>query len=54
MEPKQAEKKLSREEFEKITAKLTALIGNKLRDHKDGDAEQLLFKEIRKGSNADH
>jgi hypothetical protein len=56
MEPKQEKegKKLTREEFDRITAELTTLIGDKLRDHEDGDAERLLFKEIRKGSNADH
>jgi hypothetical protein len=56
MEPKQEkeEKKLTRKEFDTITAELTALIGDKLRDHKDGDAERLLFKEIRKGINANH
>jgi len=56
MEPKQEKegKKLTREEFDGITAELTTLIGDKLRDHEDGDAERLLFKEIRKGSDADH
>ncbi len=51
MEPKQAQK-LTREEFEKLTSELTALIGNKLKDHKDGDAERLLFRKRRIGSNA--
>lgn len=50
MEPKQ-EKKLTRAEFDKITSQMRALVGDKLRNHKDGDAERLLFKEIRKGSN---
>ena len=45
MEPKQ-EKKLTREEFEKITSEMQALVGDKLRNHKDGDAERLLFKEL--------
>jgi hypothetical protein len=55
MEPKQeGEKKLSRAELEKITAEFAALIGNKLRNYRDGDAERLLFKNPRKkGSNAD-
>lgn len=54
MEPKQQkEEKLTREEFDRITAELRALIGDKLRDHKDGDAEEHLFKEIRKDSNSD-
>lgn len=51
MEPKQAQK-LSREEFEKITSELRALVGDRLRDHGDGDAERLLFRERRVGSNA--
>jgi hypothetical protein len=53
MEPKQTQK-LSREEFEKITAELTSLIGDKLKGHKDGDAEKLLFRKRRSGSNASH
>jgi hypothetical protein len=57
MEPKQ-EQRLSREEFDKITAELRAIVGDKLRGHKDGDAERLLFKTYRRrknrGSNANH
>jgi hypothetical protein len=48
MEPKQ-EKKLTREEFDKITSEMRALVGDKLRNHKDGDAERLLFKEFARG-----
>lgn len=47
MEPKQAQR-LSREEFDKITAEITAAIGDKLKGHKDGDAERLLFKSYRR------
>jgi len=50
MEPKQ-EKKLTREEFDRITAEMTALVGDKLRNHKEGDAERYLFEEILKASN---
>jgi len=48
MEPKQEkeEKKLTREEFEKLTSEMRALVGDKLRNHKDGDAERYLFKEL--------
>ena len=53
MEPKQEERKLSRSEFERISAELRALIGDKLKDHKDGDAEEFLFKQMRRtGSHA--
>ncbi len=55
MEPK-VEKKLTREEFEKITSEMRVLVGDKLRNHRDGDAERLLFKELfrkrRAGSDA--
>lgn len=53
MEPKQAQR-LSREEFDRISAEIRALIGDKLKGHKDGDAEELLFREVRKGSHAGH
>lgn len=49
MEPKQ-EKKLTREELETIVSDFRALIGDKLKDHKDGDAEWLLFKRRRMSS----
>jgi hypothetical protein len=59
MEPKQEkEEKLTREEFERLTSEMRALVGDKLRNHKDGDAERCLFKELpsstkrRAGSNA--
>lgn len=48
MEPKQ-EKKLTKEEFDKPTSEMRALVGDKLRNHKDGDAERLLFKEFSRG-----
>lgn len=43
MELKQQEK-LTREEFDKIAAEIRALVGNKMKNHKEGDAERLLFK----------
>lgn len=53
MEPRQEERKLSRVEFERISAELRALVGDKLKDHKDGDAEEFLFKQMRRaGSHA--
>jgi hypothetical protein len=51
MEPKQ-EQRLSREEFDRISAEIRDLIGDKLKGHRDGDAERLLFKKMRRGSNA--
>ena len=52
MEPKQ-EEKLTREELESIVSEFRALVGDKLKNHKDGDAERLLFKKRRMSSNAD-
>jgi len=49
MEPRQA-RKLSREEFEKVSSEIRALVGDGLRDHKDGDAEKLLLRKRRSGS----
>jgi hypothetical protein len=51
MEPEQENegKKLTREEFDRITAELTTLIGDKLRDHEDGDAERRGFPGSRPG-----
>lgn len=51
MEPKQ-EAKLTREEFEKISSEIRGLVGGKLKNHKDGDAERLLLKKRRMSSNA--
>ena len=48
MEPKHEEKKLTREEFDKLTAEIHAIIGDKLKGHKDGDAERLLFENYRR------
>lgn len=54
MEPKQEEKRLTREEFDKLTGEIRDIIGDKLKGHKDGDAERLLFRAMkqrrRKGS----
>ena len=52
MEPKQEEKKLTREEFDKITVEITAVIGDKLKGHIDGDAERLLFRAYRQRKSA--
>ena len=47
MEPRQQkEEKLTRKEFERLTSEMRALVGDKLRNHKDGDAERLLFKDL--------
>lgn len=54
MEPKQEEKTPSRAELEARVLKLRELLGDKMKDHVDGDAEEFLFKEMkrRRGSNA--
>jgi hypothetical protein len=45
MELKQEEqRKLTKKEFEKLSAEIRELVGDKLKRHKDGDAEQLLFE----------
>jgi hypothetical protein len=49
MEPRQA-RKLSREEFEKVSSEIRALVGDGLWDHKDGDVEMLLLRKRRSGS----
>ncbi len=46
------EEKLTRDELEKITSEIRILIGDKLKNHKDGDAERLLFKMYPKKSRA--
>jgi len=43
MEAKQ-EQKISKKEFERLSAEIRELVGNKLKAHKDGDAEQLLLE----------
>jgi len=56
MQPtKQEERKEkpSRAELEARVARFRELVGDKLKDHRDGDAEELLFKEYRRrGSHA--
>jgi len=47
MELKQ-EKKLTREEAMKILSEMADIAGDKLKNHRDGDAERFLFKELRK------
>jgi hypothetical protein len=44
MELKQ-EHKLTQKEFEKLSAEIRALVGDKLKGHKDGDAELLLSEQ---------
>ena len=53
MEPKQEEKP-SRAELQARVAKFRELLGDKLKDHKEGDAEALLLREYsrRRGSHA--
>ena len=49
MEPKQEEKKRpSRAELETRVLEFRELLGDKMRDHRDGDAEELLFKHYRR------
>jgi hypothetical protein len=38
------ERKLSKDEFERVASELRQSVGSKMRNHKDGDAERLLFK----------
>ncbi len=45
MELKQ-EKKLTREAAKKIVDEMADLMGDKMKNHKDGDAERFLFKEL--------
>jgi hypothetical protein len=47
MELKQ-EKKLTREEAMKILSEMADIAGDKLKNHRDGDAERFLFKELRR------
>jgi hypothetical protein len=56
MEPKQEEKRPTRAELEARVLRFRELLGDKMRDHVDGDAEEFLFKEMkrRRGSNAGH
>lgn len=48
MEPKQEEKRPSRAELEKLALQLNELLGDKMKDHVDGDAEEYLFKMVKK------
>ncbi len=55
MEPKQEEERPSRAELEARVLEFRQLLGDKMRRHKDGDAEELLFKSYkRRGSHANH
>jgi len=56
MEPKQEEKKRpSRAELEARVTEFRELLGDKMKGHRDGDAEELLFKTYRRrGSHANH
>jgi hypothetical protein len=50
MEPKAQregeEKPLKRAEAEKVVSEMRDLIGDAFKDHRDGDAEEYLFREI--------
>jgi hypothetical protein len=49
MEPKQEEKrKPSRAELERLALRLSEQLQGKLKGHKDGDAEEFLFKSYRR------
>jgi hypothetical protein len=37
-------KKLTKEEFDRIASEIRALVGNKMKNHREGDAERLLFE----------
>lgn len=50
MEPKQEEKKPSRAELERLALKLSEQLHGKLKGHVDGDAEDYLFKTMKKRS----
>jgi hypothetical protein len=56
MEPKQEEKKRpSRAELESMVLEFRELVGDRLKNHRDGDAEEFLFKTYRRrGSHANH
>lgn len=41
------QRQISRKEFERLTKKIHHIIGEKFKDHKDGDYEELLFKEFK-------
>ena len=43
MELKQ-EPRLTKQEFEALASEIRAIVGDKLKKHKDGDAEQFLFQ----------
>ncbi len=38
------ERKLTKEEFDKLASEIRTIVGKKLKGHKDGDTEKLLFK----------
>jgi len=44
---KMVQQQISTREFVKLTAKIHRVIGNKFKDHNDGDCEKLLFKEFK-------
>jgi hypothetical protein len=51
MEPKQEEKrKASRAELERLALKLSEQLQGKLKGHVDGDAEEYLFRTVKKRS----
>jgi len=44
MEIKQHSRKLTKEEFDEIASEIRTLVGDKMKNHEEGDAERLLFK----------
>ena len=44
MELKQEQRKLTKREFERLSSEIRELVGDKLKRHKGGDAERLLFE----------
>lgn len=50
MEPKQEETRPSRAELEKLTLRLNELLEGKLKGHVDGDAEEYLFRTMKRRS----
>ena len=43
MELKQ-ERRLTKQEFESLASEIRAIVGDKLRSHRDGDSEQFLLQ----------
>jgi hypothetical protein len=41
------QRQISKKEFERLTKKIHRVIGEKFKEHKDGDYEELLSKEFK-------